>query len=131
MEIYYNPQNKTLLATIAKENSCLSKIDYINDWSKLLTNVEVFKPSHLLIDAFDLCYRNLPEVECRFNAISAIVKPPAIALVMSNSVLGQFTLKALINKCPLKGHIIFRTSTDGLVWLNPTQPIFNNPYILE
>lgn len=131
MEIFYNPECKVLLATIAKDNSCLSKIDYVNSWSELLTNVEVFKPSHLLIDAFELSYRYLPEVECRFNTISAIVKPPNMALVMSSSVLGQFTLKALINKCPIKGHIIFNTRKEGLAWLNATQPIFNNQYIFE
>jgi hypothetical protein len=73
----------------------------------------------------------LPEVEFKFNAISETVRPENIALVMSNNMLGQFTLGALINKCILKGHIIFKTTKEGIAWLNAMHPIFINQYILE
>jgi hypothetical protein len=126
MEICFESDTVALKAIWLPGNSSLSVIEYIACWTTILNNVEILKPSYLLIDASDFEYRILPDVYPIFNKISNILKPENIAIVSSNYLLGRKTIENILNSCPHKGYNIFLHRDNGHIWFKSNSSNFSN-----
>lgn len=102
MEIYFESERASLRITWLVGNDHLSIAEYIEYWYLIQRHVEVLKPVVLLIDAEQLEYRSVPEVQEIFNRISELINPQNFAIIISKEVLGQKNHEKLAGKMPDK-----------------------------
>ncbi len=123
MEINFESEYVSLKARWTKNDNILKPNEYIDCWSEILKYVEVLKPTYLLIDASQLDYNIISEVNLVFNEISRKLQPKNIAIILSTRVIGCKTLNNLIQYSPNKGHNTFDKISKGMQWLESCKQI--------
>lgn len=69
-EIYFDSEKMILMILWLPDNCSLSEIEYFDNWFAISRYVDVLKPMYLLIDSYELAYRQLSKVNEIFNYIS-------------------------------------------------------------
>lgn len=117
VEINFVSTYSALIVKWNPGNSCLATIEYIGYWTTILHAIELYCPSCLLIDATNLEYRTIADVNLIFNEISLRLKPQNIAIVKSTNLLGSITVDNLLHNSQLLGFSLFTNFAESIVWL--------------
>jgi hypothetical protein len=128
MEICFDSETMALKVLWKAENSSLSVNEYVDCWIAILRYIEVFTPKFLLIDAYLLDFRVVPELYPVMDNILQSMKSNNVAIVMACSILGKSTLNDLIKKCSLNEWVVFDSNDKGQVWL---ESCIHFPYIAK